>query len=60
MPDIQSAIAAATVELAGRWRVLVRYSGTQMLCRVMVEAPDPAKTDRIAGELAALVRANLG
>jgi phosphoglucosamine mutase len=60
VPDIQSAIAAATVELAGRGRVLVRYSGTQMLCRVMVEAPDPAKTDRIAGELAALVRANLG
>jgi len=59
-PDIQAAIAAAITELAGRGRVLVRYSGTQMLCRVMVEASDPAQTDRLAESLAKVVRASLG
>ena len=38
VPAIQSAITAAEKELDGNGRVVVRYSGTEALARVMVEA----------------------
>jgi phosphoglucosamine mutase len=57
---LQAAIAAAERRLAGRGRVLVRYSGTQPLCRVMVEAETEELTRSIAGELVTLVRERLG
>ena len=38
IPSVQSAIAAAGRELDGNGRVVVRYSGTEALARVMVEA----------------------
>jgi phosphomannomutase len=40
--------------------VLVRYSGTQLLCRVMVEASAETLTQSIASELEAKVRELLG
>jgi phosphoglucosamine mutase len=38
IPEIRAAIQAAEAALEGNGRVLVRYSGTQPVCRVMVEA----------------------
>ncbi|MBU4212804.1 MAG: hypothetical protein L6437_00980 [Kiritimatiellae bacterium] len=38
---------------------LARYSGTQPICRVMVESMDQTATDRIANSLAEIVRNNL-
>ena len=52
VPEIVRAIARAEAELQGRGRVLVRYSGTQDLCRVMVEGPTREATERLATELA--------
>jgi phosphoglucosamine mutase len=46
--------------LAGRGRVLVRPSGTEPLVRVMVEAPDPAECDAVAGRLVEAVERALG
>jgi phosphoglucosamine mutase len=46
-------------ELKGRGRVLIRPSGTEPLVRVMVEAPTQDEADRICGELAGLVKAEL-
>jgi len=46
--------------LAGRGRVLVRPSGTEPLVRVMVEAPDDAECEAVAGRLVALVERELG
>lgn len=43
--EIQSAIADVEARLGGAGRVLVRYSGTQPVCRVMVEGPDDASTE---------------
>ena len=56
VPELQAAIAAAELRLAGKGRVLLRYSGTQPLCRVMVEAPTEALTQSVAAALEAKVR----
>ena len=58
--ELQEAIAAAEAELGDKGRVLVRYSGTQPMCRVMVEGPTDEITGRIAGELAAVVTKCIG
>ena len=58
--DLNDAIRAAQVELGASGRVLVRYSGTQAMCRVMVEGPTKEMTDRIAGYIAEIVRVNIG
>ena len=54
-PAVQQAIEAAERELDGNGRVVVRYSGTEALARVMVEAESEQKmqalTTGIAGEI---------
>jgi len=40
--------------------VLVRYSGTQNMCRVMVEGPTEELTEKYARELADIVKAAIG
>jgi phosphoglucosamine mutase len=60
VPEITEAIALAEVELAGQGRVLVRYSGTQDMCRVMVEGPTEETTERCARQVAAAVKASIG
>jgi len=44
IPEITGAIARIEEQLGERGRVLVRYSGTQNKCRVMVEGPDAVQT----------------
>jgi phosphoglucosamine mutase len=55
VPEVQQAILAAERELDGNGRVVVRYSGTEALARVMVEAESEEKmralTAGIAGEI---------
>jgi phosphoglucosamine mutase len=58
-PDVAAAIAAAEAELGDSGRVLLRPSGTEPMVRVMVEAEDQPTADRIAHELAEVVRARL-
>ncbi len=50
----------AEAELADKGRVLIRYSGTQNMCRVMVEGPTEETTNRIAETLAAVVQKSIG
>ncbi len=57
---VQSAIASAERELDGNGRVVVRYSGTEALARVMVEAESKEQMDRIAGAIASEIQAALG
>jgi len=56
---IAAAVAAAETELGETGRVLLRPSGTEPMVRVMVEAADQTTADRIAHELADVVRAQL-
>jgi|APTNR8051073442_1049403.scaffolds.fasta_scaffold00013_137 phosphoglucosamine mutase len=55
IPDIQKAITAAEAELQDQGRVLIRYSGTQSMCRVMVEGPTVEMTERLTKSLAGVV-----
>ena len=59
LPKVCDAIAKAEAELGERGRVLVRYSGTQNLCRVMVEGPTEEMTQRLTQAIADTVRAEL-
>jgi phosphoglucosamine mutase len=56
VPEIVQAVSAAEAALGDQGRVLVRYSGTETLCRVMVEGPTVEVTDTWAEEIAEVVR----
>ena len=60
VPEILEAISVAEERLEGQGRVLIRYSGTQPMCRVMVEGPSEALTAEVAEELAAVVMSRIG
>jgi phosphoglucosamine mutase len=53
---VRAAIDAAERELGSTGRILVRPSGTEPLIRVMIEGDDRARIDRLANELAEIVR----
>lgn len=59
IPQIVAVIEAVESKLADQGRVLVRYSGTQLKCRVMVEGPTPAETRAYAKQIADVVRSEL-
>jgi phosphoglucosamine mutase len=59
VPEIKAAIARVEGALAGRGRVLVRYSGTEPLLRIMIEGPDQPSVQAWAEEIADAVRATL-
>jgi phosphoglucosamine mutase len=59
-PAIGPVIEAAERELDGRGRVVLRYSGTESLARVMVEADDDDLVRSTADRIAAVIREYLG
>ena len=60
VPAIQSAVEAAERDLDGNGRVVVRYSGTEALARVMVEAESEAKMESLTSTIAEEIRKALG
>jgi phosphoglucosamine mutase len=60
IPRIAEAVRAAEQQLNGNGRVNVRYSGTESLARVMVEAESRETVERLAGSIAAAIEAELG
>ena len=52
LPTLQRAIRGVEAELAGCGRVLIRYSGTESLARIMVEGEDDVKVQQTAQHLA--------
>jgi phosphoglucosamine mutase len=57
---IQDVIGQVETQLGDEGRVLVRYSGTQPLCRIMVEGPSKKQTRTFAEQIAAKVRVMIG
>jgi len=60
VPAVQSAIEAAQRELDGNGRVVVRYSGTEALARVMVEAESEEKMNVFTDAIAGAIKSALG
>ena len=60
VPEIQSAINTAQAELNGNGRIVVRYSGTEALARVMVEAESEDKMQALAAGIVTAITKALG
>ncbi|RLC11700.1 MAG: phosphoglucosamine mutase [Deltaproteobacteria bacterium] len=59
VPEIATAVERAKTVLSDRGRVLVRYSGTQPMCRIMVEGPTREETESLCRQIAEVVREKL-
>ncbi|MCS6885504.1 MAG: phosphoglucosamine mutase [Acidobacteriota bacterium] len=60
LPRVAAALADAEQKLQGSGRVLLRYSGTEMLARVMVEGEDRSLVEQLASSLAETIRQEIG
>jgi phosphoglucosamine mutase len=60
LPRVQDEIRACESALDGSGRVLVRFSGTEPLARVMVEGPDLTEVKTWAERIASAIRSELG
>jgi phosphoglucosamine mutase len=60
LPEVSRLLSEATLALGDSGRVVLRYSGTEPLARVMVEAESQADVDRWSSALADALRAAIG
>jgi phosphoglucosamine mutase len=60
IPTVAAAIRAAEVELADSGRVVIRYSGTEALARVMIEAESEPLMRHHANTIAAAIQTEIG
>jgi len=59
IPEISEIIRDVEEQLGDKGRVLVRYSGTQPMCRVMVEGPTYEYTESYCKQIADVLREKL-
>jgi phosphoglucosamine mutase len=60
LPEVAAVIREVESDLGERGRVLVRYSGTQNVCRIMVEGPGPEVTREASDRIARAVKKAVG
>ncbi len=60
IPVVSEKIKEAEKILGDSGRILVRYSGTQNVCRIMVEGKNETKVSKLAKEVAAVIKEELG
>jgi len=60
LPKVTEAIKQVESELGDNGRVLVRYSGTQNMCRVMVEGPTHEVTEKYCKQIAEVIKKTIG
>ncbi len=60
VPRVAAAVRAAEETLGADGRLVLRYSGTEPLARVMIEGPEQAEIDALAGTIAGAIRDELG
>jgi len=60
LPEVSRALAEAQSALGENGRIVLRYSGTEQLARVMVEAEHEADVQRLTESLANALRSSIG
>jgi len=60
VPGLSEAVASVERELGTSGRVLLRYSGTEPLARVMIEGPDQKRIEELCSRIATVLEAELG
>lgn len=60
LKQMETAVHDAEGTLGNSGRVLVRYSGTENICRVMVEGPKQKQVDQIARTIAGAIQGEIG
>jgi phosphoglucosamine mutase len=60
IPEVRAALDEARHALDGRGRLVVRYSGTEPVLRVMAEGPDEAEVTRLVEQIVDRVASRLG
>ena len=60
LPEVADAMKRAEAELDGNGRVVVRYSGTEALARVMIEAESEEKMKRLTDSIAGAIQKAIG
>jgi len=60
MPAVLSKSRQIEASMGDRGRLLLRYSGTELLARVMVEGEDAGQVETAANELADVIKAEIG
>ncbi len=60
LPRVSRELAHAHESLDGRGRILLRYSGTEPVARVMIEGEDGAEIRDLANSIAEAIRSELG
>jgi len=60
VPEIRDAAAEVEAKLDGQGRLLLRYSGTEPLARIMIEGSDQTEIEGYARNLASVIQRTLG
>ena len=60
VPEIAQVVKEIEARLGDLGRVLVRYSGTQNMCRVMVEGPTDGETELYCRQISEVIRSHIG
>ena len=59
LPRVQEAVRVAEARLKGQGRIVLRYSGTEPLVRVMIEGPDSRTVEVLTQEVCDAIRQSL-
>lgn len=60
LPAVAAAVRRVEADLAGEGRLVLRYSGTEPLARVMIEGRDQTAIEELAGQLATAIDKEIG
>jgi len=60
IPGLSARVAELEAAMDGSGRILLRYSGTESLARVMIEGEEQGDIERVASELAGMIRTAIG
>jgi phosphoglucosamine mutase len=60
LPRVAAAVRSVEERLGADGRLVLRYSGTEPLARVMIEGPDQPSIEAMAGELAGVIQEEIG